>query len=219
MNARAWSRTTAASLLAFALLAFPPAARPARAGEIAIEGLAGSFQMAASNTGSAVFGSDSGATFGGALRFTLARGVFVEGGVRTFSKSGERVFVATPSSVVQKLGFPLSMRLTPIFLDVGYRFRQGRLVVPYLAVGGTLTQYDQTSNVAGQSFDESTSKAGFLAAGGVEIGRGLLRLAAEGGWTTTPNAIGIADVSQVYGEKDIGGKYVIAKLVLVFPIR
>lgn len=207
---------TAAGPAAFALLLLLSWPSPGSAGELAVEGQLGGFWMSASNTASAVFGSDRGATFGGAARYTFWRGAFVSAGARTFSKDGERVFVATPSSAVQKLGFPLTMRTTPVFLDFGYRFRRGRLLVPYVSAGGTVTLYRQTSSVAGQSFDESTSKGGFVGAVGVEVGRGLLRFAAEGGWSTVPNAIGIADVSRVYGETDIGGKYLLGKVVLAF---
>jgi hypothetical protein len=192
--------------------------QPAAAGEIALEGHAGYFQMTASNTGSAMFGSDSGGTFGGALRESFWRGAFVTAGARTFSKTGERVFVAAPASPVQKLGFPLTMRTTPIFLQLGYRFGDGHLIVPYLAAGGTLTLYKETSEVAGESFDKSASKAGFLGSVGVEVGRGAVRFAAEGGWSTVPSAIGTGGVSQVYDEKDIGGKYVIGKIVLAFSL-
>jgi opacity protein-like surface antigen len=215
MNHRGLPRLAAFSLLA---LAAPHALTLASAGELALEGHAGYFQMAASNTGSALFGSDDGATFGGAVRFTFWRGAFASAGVRTFSKDGERVFVSAPNAPVQKLGFPLSMTTTPIFLNVGYRFRNGQLVVPYLSAGAAFTKYKETSTVAGESFDVSASKTGFVGAVGVEVGRGLLRFAAEGGWSTVPNAIGKAGASKVYGENDIGGKYAIGKLVLAFGL-
>jgi len=215
MKHRGLIRLAAGSLLSLAAVA-PPVASRATAGEIAVEGQLGYFRMAASNTGSALFGSDDGATFGGALRYTFWRGAFAAAGARTFSKDGQRVFVATPNSAVQKLGFPLTMRTTPIFVSLGYRFRDGRLIVPYVSAGGTITKYHETSTVAGESFDESLSKAGFLGAVGVEVGRGLLRFAAEGGWSTVPGAIGKAGASKVYGEDDVGGSYALGKLVLAF---
>jgi hypothetical protein len=219
MKHRGLIRLAAGSLLSLAAVAAPPAAGRATAGEIAVEGQLGYFRMAASNTGSALFGSDDGATFGGAVRYTFWRGAFAAAGARTFSKDGQRVFVATPSSAVQKLGFPLTMRTTPIFVSLGYRFRDGRLIVPYVSAGGTITKYHETSTVAGESFDESLSKTGFLGAVGVEVGRGLLRFAAEGGWSTVPSAIGKAGVSKVYGEDDVGGSYALGKLVLAFGGR
>lgn len=215
MNQRGLPRLAAFFLLT---LAAPLAVARAAAGELALEGHAGYFQMAASSTGSALFGSDNGATYGGAARYTFWRGAFVSAGARTFSKDGERVFVSAPGAPVQKLGFPLSMKTTPIFLTAGYRFRNGHMIVPYLSAGAAFTKYSETSSVAGESFDESVSKTGFTGAVGLEVGRGLLRFAAEGGWSSVPNAIGKAGVSKVYGENDIGGTYAIGKLVLAFRL-
>ncbi len=200
----------AASVLALAF------ASASSAAEIAVEGQVGYFRMAATNSGSALFGSDGGVTFGGAVRGTIWRGAFVSAGARTYSKSGERVFVLNPASPVQKLGFPLTMRTTPVFLSVGWRFRDGRTIVPYVSAGGAVAFYKQESDVAGQSFSFSRSKAGFVGSAGVEVGRGLLRFGAEIGYTTVPSAIGHGDVSQVYGEKDIGGLHAVGKLVLDF---
>ena len=158
--------THARTLLAAASALLALAAPPAAAGELAIEAQAGYFQMAASNSASALFGSTGGRTFGGAVRYTFWRGAFVSAGARTFSKEGERVFVATPNSAVQKLGFPLSIRLTPVFATVGYRFRNGQMIVPYAAAGASITSYKEESEVAGEAFNDDRSKTGFLGAAG-----------------------------------------------------
>ena len=199
---------------ALALLAL--AAGPAAAGGLAIEVHAGYFKMAAENSASALFDSRGGGTFGGAVRYTFWRGVFVSAGARTFSREGERVFVAAPNAAVQKLGFPLKVSLTPVFLTVGYRLRDGKLIVPYAGIGGSLTSYKEESEVAGESFNDSRSKAGFLAMAGVEVGRGTFRLGAEVGYSKVPDAIGIGGVSKVYGENDLGGPHAIGKLIVAF---
>ncbi len=200
--------------LACVLAAF--VAAPAAAGELAIEAQAGYFQMAAENSASAVFDSRGGGTFGGAARYTFWRGAFVSAGARTFSKEGERVFVATPNSPVQKLGFPLKLRLTPMFLAVGYRLRDGKLVVPYAGLGGSLMSYKEESEVAGESFDEDGAKAGFLGFVGVEVGRGTFRVGAEAGYTTVPGAVGLGGVTKVYSEDDLGGWHAVGKVVVAF---
>jgi len=191
-------------------------AAPAAAGELAIEAHAGYFQMAAGNSASAVFDSRGGGNFGGAVRYTFWRGAFVSAGARTFSKEGERVFVATPNSPVQKLGFPLKLRLTPMFLTVGYRLRNGKLVVPYAGFGGSLTSYKEESDVAGESFNEDGTKAGFLGFAGVEVGRGMFRAGAEAGYTTTPGAVGLGGVTKVYNEDNLGGWHVVGKAIVAF---
>jgi hypothetical protein len=205
---------------ALALLALPAllalTAAPAAAGEIAIEVHAGYFEMAAANSASALFDSRGGGTFGGAVRYTFWRGAFVSVGARTFSKEGERVFVAAPNAAVQKLGFPLKVSLTPVFLTVGYRFRDGKLIVPYAGLGASLTSYKEESEVAGETFNDDRSKAGFVGLAGVEVGRGTFRVGAETGYTTVPDALGLAGVSKVYGEDDLGGWHVIGKLIVAF---
>jgi len=138
----------------------------------------------------------------------------VAAGVRTFSKEGERVFVAGPNDSVARLGFPLSVRITPLFVTAGYRFREGKTVVPYAGVGGSLTSFREESSVVGKSYDESRTKAGFHVVGGAEVGRGRFRFGAEAGWSTVPDAVGVGGVSNVYGESNLGGWSVLGKLVI-----
>jgi hypothetical protein len=192
------------------------AASPSRAAELAFEGQAGYFGLAASNSASAVFDSTGGATFGGAARVTFWRGAFVSIGGRTFSRDGERVFVLGPSEPVQKLGFPLSVRITPLFVTAGYRMRRGSLVVPYASAGVAITRYSESSNVTGEPFDEVFTKAGVVGSVGVEVGRGMFRLGGEVGYTSVPNAIGLGGVSKVYGEDNIGGWHAVGKIVVSF---
>ena len=208
--------THAKALLAAASALFALAASPAMAGEIAIEAQGGYFGMAASNSASAVFGSTGGGTFGGAARYTFWRGAFFSAGVRTFSKDGERVFVATANSPVQKLGFPLSVKITPILVQAGYRFRNGHMLVPYASVGVSITSYKEESEVAGEAFNTDITKTGFAGAFGLEVGRGHFRFGAEVGFSSVPSALGLGGVSKVYGEDDLGGTYVIGKLIVAF---
>ena len=65
----AMTTRTATLLAATALLGL--AARPAAAGEIAIEAHGGYFEMAAENSASALFDSTGGPTFGGAVRYNV----------------------------------------------------------------------------------------------------------------------------------------------------
>ncbi len=214
-------------LAAAFLLALPAAAALAQhetrphAGpgvEIAAEGQLGYFRMAAIDSANAVFGSPNALSYGGALRVTVWRGAFVSVGLRSFAKDGERVFVADASSPVQKLGFPLTMRTTMVLPAVGYRFWNGRLIVPYLSAGVAITTYSEKSEVEGQPFDADRTKAGFVGAAGVEVGRGLLRVGVEVGYATAPNVLGEAGVSKVYGETNAGGFHAIGKVVIAFGI-
>jgi len=204
-------------LLGPALLA-AACARAAAAGELAVEGQVGYFDMNAQHTAKALFGSSGGVTFGGAVRYTVWRGAFVSAGVRTFSKDGERVYLNAPGGTIQKLGFPVSVRLTPFLLSAGYRFVHWKRATPYASVGAAITSYSEKSDVAGQSFDDSVSKTGFVGAAGVDIGHGRLRGGVEAGYSTVSSAVGVAGVSKVYGEDDIGGFHVVAKVIVAFDI-
>ena len=208
--------TSFAAASLFAVAAAAP--RPASAVELALEGQLGYFDMAASQSATAVFGSSDGLTYGGALRLTFWHGLFFEAGARTFSKEGERVFVVSPDAPVQKLGHPLEITSTPLFFSLGYRFRAGNTLVPYVSAGYTHTRYEETSTVAGQSFDVDESKSGFTGAAGLEVGRGIFRLAGEVGYTTTSDSLGFGGVSRVYEEDDLGGFHAVGKVVIAFGL-
>jgi len=194
------------------------AAVPSVAGELAVEAQVGYFDMAAKSSAKALFDSSGGATYGGAVRYSVWRGAFVSAGLRSFSKEGERVFLPAPGGTIQKLGFPVSVELQPILLTAGYRFRHGQLIVPYAAIGAAVTSYTETSSVAGESFDSDGSKTGFVGAAGVEVGRGRFRVGAELGYSTVSGVVGLGGVSQVYGEDDIGGFHVVGKVAVAFGI-
>jgi opacity protein-like surface antigen len=211
-------------LLGLLIAAFAPPARtqttapPARAEKFGVELEGGYADLTGSHrSAEAVFDGASGSgTFGGAFRFVHKKGFYVTGGARTWSKDGERVFVATQTGPIQRLGFPLSVRLVPITATVGYRFRRNRTIVPYVGVGGGVTLYREESEVAGETHDDSRSAGTFVGEAGVEYGRKSFRFAVEGTYSIAPNGAGVAGVSRVYGEDDIGGWAVLGKVVYVF---
>jgi hypothetical protein len=220
MTARTASSPARPALLALAAAAVVAAAfvGPVEGGEIAVEGQAGYFQMAAENSASAVFGSRGGGTFGAAARYTFGPGIFVSAGLRRFSRDGERVFVAGPSDPVYKLGYPLTIDVNPVFFDAGWRFRPGRLLVPYAGIGVNRTSYKEASTVAGQPYSDSRTKTGFELLFGVEVGRGFLRLGGEATWSTVSDAVGLGGVTQVYNENNLGGWTYVGKVILAFHL-
>lgn len=207
-------KTSTAWPLAGLVLALVLPGGTATAGELAAEVTGGYLGLTASRSAEAVFESSGGFSWGGAARYTITKGIFVSAGVRTFSKEGERVFVARPNGEVARLGFPLSVRITPVFLTAGYRFRDGKTVVPYAGLGASITSFSEESSVAGRPYDVSRTKAGFHLVGGAEVGRGRFRFGAEVGWSTVPNAVGFGGVSAVYKEDDLGGWSVVGKVVV-----
>ena len=185
------------------------------AGQFTFEGQAGYSDLTrAKNSAKAVFdGSSGGFTWGGGAGYHFNNGFFVTAWARRFSKDGERVFVAGPGQQVFPLGHPLSVRIIPVQLTIGYRFFEGGSFVPYVGAGGGITSYHEESTVAGITDTTSETKGSGHVLGGVELGRGALRLGLELGYTFVPNAVGIGGVSQVYGESDIGGFFFVGKIV------
>lgn len=162
---------------------------------------------AASDSAKAVFdGSTGGTTFGGSARVGLGRLFFVGAGARFFSKDGQRVYLADAGSPVYPLGHPLELQLRPIYGFAGVRLFSESSLVPYLAVGGGATSYKETSTVGGVTEEVSESKGTFLVMVGVDwrLHRNV-SLGIEGRYTSISDAIGLAGVSKIYGEDNLGG--------------
>jgi outer membrane protein W len=192
------------------LLATAPAAS---AGDFAIDAQGGYFSIAAKDSAEAVLGSSGFGTFGGGLSYTFGNGIFVHAGARVASRDGERVFVADPAGEVFELGHPLSFRLVPVELTLGYRFSQFGSFTPYIGVGGGVASVREESTVADVTETQSQTKGSAHARIGLEYGRGALRFAVEGQWSTVPDAIGLGGVSKVYGETNVGGLTVLGKII------
>ena len=189
-------------------------AREAAAIDWAVGAEGGYFGMTnASRSAKAIFGGSSGGgTYGGFLQVGVSQSFFISGHVRYFSRTGERVFVADPGAQVFRLGHPLKIRLVPVYAMVGWRFMPTSRWSPYIALGAGSTSYREESNVAGVVDTMTKSKAAGHIALGVDFALGLASVGVEAMYSTVPNTIGDSGVSQVYGEKDVGGATVVAKL-------
>lgn len=209
--------------LVLAVLLAALAAAPARAQSLGVDVEAGYRTLSAADSAQAVFGSSSGFTWGGSAQYAFRMGLFVRAGGRSFSKSGERVFLADASSTPYPLGFPLEASITSLDILAGWRLRLGdrkpSRFVPYAAVGLELASYKEESTVAGLVETSDASKTGFQAVGGLEVGvAGGLSLTAEVGYSTVPSALGVGGVSKIYGEDDIGGVRFMGRLGYRFGI-
>jgi len=122
------------------------------------------------------------------------------------------VFVADAGSEVFRLGHPLKIRLIPVYGVIGYRFGQNTHFAPYVTVGLGARSYREESNVAGLVETFSATKVSGHGALGVDYLAGPVRFGVEVGYSTVPNTIGQEGVSKVYGEKDVGGLTVLARL-------
>jgi len=201
----------ASVVLLGALLAAPAA----RAQSFGFEVEGGYFDMTgAKDSAKAVFdGSSGGFIFGGAVRMGLGRSFGLSLGARYFSKEGQRVFVATPGGEVFPLGHPLKIKTIPYALVGTYRILPDSKLVPYVGAGIGITSFKEETTVGGVTENDSSSKFSFHALGGVELAGGPVGFGLELRWFTAPDSVGIAGVSAVYGEKDVGGFSLSAKVI------
>ena len=106
------------------------------------------------------------------------------------------------------LGIPVAITVTPIEISAGwrFRFRGAPKLTPYAAGGVTLLKYQETSDFSASGDDVDESFNGYHVLGGIEykITR-WLGLAGEASWSTVPDAIGEAGVSEAFDETDLGG--------------
>jgi len=150
----------------------------------------------------AIFGQEQGIWFGGGADVRFRGGLFVQGTVDWFNKTGERVFVFEDQ--IFQLGISETVTIVPVAISGGYRFGR-RSVVPY-AGGGVGTYIYRES----AEFDESSERLeqnpiSYHAFGGVElpIGR-MAAIAIEAHQAWVPDALS-GGTAAVFNESDLGG--------------
>lgn len=162
--------------------------------------------MTAKETFDAVMGTTTlkGVGGGGEVQ-NLWRGVFVRAAVSRLRDTGQRVFVFEDQ--VFPLGIPLEVRLTPIEVAAGWRFKPltSRGIVPYLGGGALFLKYSESSDadVSGDEVNETYN--GFVVFGGVEVPVWRsLSAGAELGWRTA-RVTSPGGALAAFGENDLGG--------------
>jgi hypothetical protein len=182
-------------------------ARPSRGIDIGGYGMFGNISFTAAESFEAILGEPSGPIFGGGARVGLPwGGLFVDVGAWHFHGEGERAFVF--NNDVIPLGIPVDVKVTPIEISAGWRFRSQRVpkLIPYAAGGFTSLRYEETSDFSTPAEDIDETFMGYHVLGGVEykITR-WLGVAGEASWTTVADAIGESGVSEAFNETDLGG--------------
>ncbi|HEY1305316.1 MAG TPA: outer membrane beta-barrel protein [Vicinamibacterales bacterium] len=176
----------------------------------------GGTRMAASETFKAVTGSPSGVVFGGGVEAIFAEGLFVNVRASRFQKDGSRVFVL--NGEVFDLGIATTVRVTPIEISAGYRFKVGRRqVVPYLGGGVGWYRYSETADFAAAGDDVQETHTGYHVLGGAEyrVSR-LFGVAGEIEWSIVPDALGQNpnSVSAAFDETSLGGTTFLVKFIV-----
>lgn len=191
-------------------------AKPSRGVDIGGYAMFGNVTFAATESFDAILGESSGPIFGGGARVGLPwGGLFVDVGAWRFHGEGERAFVF--GNEVIPLGIPVDVKVTPIEISAGWRFRFRRApkFVPYVAGGLTSLKYQETAefNTPAEDVDENFS--GYLLLGGAEykITR-WLGVAGEASWSTVPDSIGEGGVSKAFNETDLGGTTLRLKITI-----
>lgn len=184
-----------------------PAAQPSRGVDIGGYAMFGNVSFASAESFEAILGESSGPILGGGARIGLPwAGLFVDIGAWRFHGEGERAFVYNDE--VFPLGIPVDVTMTPLELSAGWRFRIRRMpkFVPYVAGGYTSMRYQETSDFATEDENVDENFGGYHLLGGAEykITR-WLGVAGEASWSTVPDAIGEAGVSQRFSENELGG--------------
>src|SRR5262245_8768335 len=155
---------TVASLALAALCA-----RSADAQEIGFRGFGavGATRMAATDSFNAVVGSPTGVVFGGGVEAVFAQNYFVSVRASRFQKDGSRVFVLNEQ--VFDLGIPTTVRVTPIEISAGYRFKAGGpQLIPYAGGGIGWYRYSETADFASNDDDVKETHTGYHLLGGAE---------------------------------------------------
>ena len=195
-----------------------PRPRPgpqSRSVQIGGYGMFGLMNFTAVETFDAVLGESSGNIYGGGASVGLPLGgLFVEVGAWRLKQVGERVFV--DHSEVFRLGIPVTVTITPLELTAGWKFRRlNRRLVPYAGAGVTVYGYKETSSFSTPSEDVDERFNGYHVIGGVEYKvMRWLGLGGEVAWTTIPDAIGTNGVSKAFGDTDLGGTSLRAKITI-----
>ena len=167
----------------------------------------GGFSFTASESFDAILGSSTGQIYGGGVHIDPHMGgLYFDAGAWRFHGTGERVFVF--DGEVFPLGIPVDVKVTPIEVSAGWRFRVRRLpnLIPYAAGGITSVRYREESDFATDLENDDKTFNGAHAIGGVEykVTR-WFGVAGEFTWTTVPDAIGKDGVSKIFGDTDLGG--------------
>ena len=187
-----------------------PAAAKGKRQPIGVRAMAGfgTTMFSASQTFEAVTGRTSReGPAGGVEVLNLWRHLFASLTISQVRLSGERVFVV--NGTIYPMGIPDTITMRPIDVAAGWRLTPGRSLKrlePFVGAGTTIMSYEETSSFAASLEDVSTRKAGFLVLGGADVTvLRWLRVGGEVRYRMVSGVLGSAGISQVYGEKSLGG--------------
>jgi opacity protein-like surface antigen len=158
--------------------------------------------FSAAETFKAVFDTTLGTFFGGGVEVRFKNVAFIQGAIRRYRATGERVFVS--GGEVFPLGIDNTITLTPLDITVGGRVPIGQ-VAPYAGAGIGSLRIHETSDFSDEDDETRTRKPSYHVVAGVEWkGRAPVAVAGEIGFTRVPKAL-TGNVADAFDEHDLGG--------------
>jgi hypothetical protein len=155
----------------------------------------------------------SGGFFYGGGGQAIFRHIFVDVGWEQFKKSGSRVVVV--DGEVFPLGIKDTITMQPFRVTGGYRFRLSNGNTAYVGGGGGSLRFKEVSDFAdpGENTDERFGSWNIV--GGAEVrAMKYLFFSVEFRYEGVPDAIGAPGVAGEFGEKDLGGFGIGAKVLV-----
>jgi hypothetical protein len=176
-------------------------------------GQAGIIGFAASETFAAITGQSYGPAFGAGAQVRFRAGLYLQVSIERFRQTGERAFVFEDE--VFPLGIPNTITIQPVIAAVGYRPSSAASIRPYLGAGVGTYHLQEVSPFDDPSEEVDQWHRGFHAHGGVEFLAGRwFAPAVEARFTTVPDALGSSGAAAEFGESNLGGWEVFAKILL-----
>jgi hypothetical protein len=174
---------------------------------------AGVLGFTARQTFTAVTGESFGPSFGAGVQIRFRSGLYVQGSVERFKKTGQRVFVFNGETF--PLGVPNIVTIDPLVAALGYRPPTSRTVQPYLGAGLGTYRLREVSPFDADSEKVDERHIGYHVHGGVELwARRWLAPAIEARFSAVPDGLKGTGVAAEFNETDLGGWQIYAKILV-----
>jgi hypothetical protein len=193
----------------------PPRPLPPPGPAVGVRGFAhaGFMGFTARQSFAAITGESFGPSYGGGLQVRFRSGLYLQGSVERFKKTGERVFVFNGATF--PLGVPNTVTIEPLVAALGYRPPTVRSVQPYLGAGVGTYRLREVSPFDTDDEEVNERHLGYHAHGGVEfLARGWLVPAVEARFTAVPDGLKGMGVAAEFDESDLGGWQIYAKILI-----
>ena len=161
-------------------------------------------RFAAEQSFEAVFGESVEPFRGGGADVVLGRDFFVEIGLSQFKKTGQRLYRFETTNF--PLGIPLTVKVTPLEVIGGFRFRHWQRVIPYGGIGLGSFKYEETATFNTNDENVDIKHNGLILVGGAEFR--LFRwigVSADAHYTSVKEVLGAGGISQEFKEDNLGG--------------